>query len=151
VATPTIVPGNAAPPDTAGGERHGAVVGPHVGDPAELLRITAMLGRLNAELQDIDLDRNTLDRLDVLHRHVLDTLTGNLDAALLDELRRLVPGLDDEHRPEAGARLDHRLLVGWLEGLSDGIELVMVAAGPEHRQQRSQPEGGEALPGGMYL
>lgn len=95
-------------------------------DPAELVRIGTMLSRLNSELRQIDLDEPGTHRLQSLHHQVLDALADNLNDDLVRELHNLVPGLGDDERSEPEVRLAHLQLVGWMEGLFQGIQLAAV-------------------------
>jgi hypothetical protein len=111
-----------------------------VDDPAELVRVASMLTRLNSELQQIDLDQLTVDRIESLHRQVLDALEDNLHKDLIAELRRFVPALSQTSQSEADVRVAHLLLLGWIEGLFQGIQ--MTAFGNQIREQlvRQQQE-----------
>ena len=97
-----------------------------VDDPAELIRIASMLTRLNTQLREIDLDQHAVDRIEALHQDVITDLEDNLHRDLIGELHRFVPALLAENRSAANVRVAHLLLVGWLEGLFQGIQMTAV-------------------------
>lgn len=142
--TGTLRPDEVDPQD--GSAAAGGTAGDDISDVGELIRVATMLNRMSTELREIDLDAPGVDRLDQLHGEVLGMLGENLDDELVAELRRLVPGLDDDDRSEAEVRLAHVQLVSWLEGLFQGIQ--MSAVGQQVRQQIAQRSAQPAPPTG---
>ncbi len=124
-----------------------------IDDPAELVRVASMLTSLNTELQTIDLDQQAVDRIEDLHQQVIDTLEDNLHDDLIAELHRFAPSLREQTRSEADVRVTHLLLVGWLEGLFQGIQ--MTAVGNQIRsqlaQRQEQQRGDSRSRPGSYL
>lgn len=110
-----------------------------VDDPAALVRITAMLDRVGAELREIDLDRHTVDRIEQLHHDVLEALTDHLDGDLTTELQRLIPALDRTSGSAADVRVAHLLLVGWLQGVFQGLHLTAIGRETERRRTATGP------------
>lgn len=109
--------------------------GQMVDDPGELIRIVSMLRELKGDLWEVDLDAETVDRVEALHDQVIDNLEANVEEPLVDELRRFVRPVDREEASEADVRIAHLLLVGWLEGLFQGLQLNAVG-----RQMREQTQ-----------
>lgn len=112
-----------------------------IDDPAELVRVGTMLNRLNTELQNLDLDEESVGRLHTLHNNALATLSQNLGGDLADELRRFVPKLEADDPTEAEVRLAHLQLTGWLQGLFQGIQMMAVSRQAQQQMLAAQTEG----------
>lgn len=88
-------------------------------------------------------------------------LSGVLSPDLQDELRRLSLPFDAESPSEPELRVAHAQLVGWLEGLFQGIQAMLFAQQAESRarfeeMRRNSLPPGEDQPssqgsGGTYL
>lgn len=135
----------------AAGDGGGSPMSSVTKDPAELIRIGTMLSRLNTELREIDLDAASADRLHDMHHQVLTSLEGNLDAPLVAELHRFVPALDADDRSESEVRIAHLQLMGWMEGLFQGIQLLAVGQQMEGRPAPPQIQSSAPTSDGVYL
>lgn len=135
-----------------------------VDHPAKVMRIGAMMKQLLEELRSTELDQPSRDRL----RDIYDTSVSELGAALSpdlrDELGRLALPFSSEETPSAAElQIAKAQLVGWLEGLVQGMQAMLFAQQMAAQQQlqsmRGQlgpggddgaPDGGEPRPG-TYL
>lgn len=145
-------------PDEADGrEQQG--VGALVEEPAKVMRIGTMIKQLLEEVRSAPLDDASRVRL----RGILSTSVHELEEALAPELRdelgRLSTPFDvDGATPsDAELRIAQAQLVGWLEGLFQGIQTALFAQQMAARAQLEQmrrglPPGaapGQGLPEGM--
>lgn len=145
-------------------------------EPAKVMRIGRMISRLLDEVKDAPLDDKSRQRLRTIYAQSIDELAGGLDAELAQELRRITQPLADDTAPsDAELRIAQAQLVGWLEGLFQGLQTALVAqqmvARAQVEQMRKalgQRQGGPGpaapgatlsdstaapggMPGGMYL
>lgn len=128
--------------------------------PAKVMRIGAMMKQLLDELRSADLDAPSRERL----REIYDRSVGELGSALSPDLReelgRLALPFDADETPSAPElQIAKAQLVGWLEGLVQGMQAMLfaqqMAAQHQLQSMRGQigtPESpeGEARPG-TYL
>ena len=134
-----------------------------VDHPAKVMRIGAMMKQLLEELRSMELDAPSRDRL----RDIYDTSVSELGAALSPDLReelgRLALPFSAAETPTAAElQIAKAQLVGWLEGLVQGMQAMLFAQQMAAQQQlqsmRGQlgsgadgvPDPGEARPG-TYL
>ena len=118
--------------------------------PAKVMRIGTMLKQLLEELRASELDIPSRDRL----RYIYDTSVSELSGALSDdlaaELRRLALPFDGCDTP-TGAELQiaKAQLVGWLEGLVQGMQAMLFAQQMAAQQQLQSMRGeiGSGVPG----
>ncbi|SPL91284.1 unnamed protein product [[Actinomadura] parvosata subsp. kistnae] len=90
----------------------------------KLVRLGVMIRQLCAELREMTLDENAQARLAVLYDRIAEEIAGILPPELRQELHRLRPSLDA--RPtRAELRVVHAQLLGWLEGLSHGVQVAL--------------------------
>lgn len=124
-----------------------------VDHPAKVMRIGAMMKQLLEELRSMELDEPSRHRL----RDIYDTSVSELGAALSPDLReelgRLALPFSAEETPTAAElQIAKAQLVGWLEGLVQGMQAMLFAQQMAAQQQlqtmRGQigPGGGEATP-----
>ncbi len=130
--------------------------------PAKVMRIGSMIKQLLEEVRRGALDEAGRARLAEIYGNSVEELSASVSPDLRDELGRLVgPFLehaDGAPPSEAELRIAQAQLVGWLEGLFQGIQAALFAQQLEARQQleelrqRSLPAAG-AEPGrpGTYL
>ena len=134
-----------------------------VQQPAKVMRIGGMIRQLLEEVRRAPLDDEGRARLAEVYAMSIDELSSAVSPDLRDELQRLVdPFLDGEGVPtEAELRIAQAQLVGWLEGLFQGIQATLFAQQMEARQQLEElrqrglppganPDGTPARPG-TYL
>ena len=138
-------------------------------EPAKVMRIGRMISRLLDEVKDAPLDDKSRARLSEIYTQSIDELAGGLDTELAEELRRITqPFADDSSPSDAELRVAQAQLVGWLEGLFQGLQTALVAQQMVARAQVEQmrkaigqrdvaPGGGAAETpsgphhGGVYL
>ncbi len=129
-----------------------------VSDPAELIRLASMIQALVVETREISLDDAGRKRLHDTHRRAVDAIKELVSDKLEDELTELGMPIDDDDVTGSEVRLAHAQLLGWLNGLFQGIQAVMaaqqMASGQQLRQlqQSSLPgQSSDRAPGGQYL
>lgn len=129
---------------------------PAVSDPAEVIRLVSMFQALMVEVRDITLDEAGRKRLLDIHRNALDALRDLLSDELEDELEQLGLPIENADASESELRVAQAQLVGWLNGLFQGIQAALVAQQMDSAQQLQQlqeqrPALKEGHPGGQYL
>jgi hypothetical protein len=116
--------------------------------PGQLLRIAAMVRELLADVRASTPDEAGRKRLREVYERALSALREGLSADLQHELNTLTIPLEGTPS-ESEIRLAQAQLVGWLEGLFQGIQAAMWA---QHVQAQAQVEEmrrrGLALHGG---
>jgi hypothetical protein len=133
-----------------------------VEEPAKVMRIGMMIKQLLEEVRGTDLDDASRGRLREIHASSLRELETALAPELRDELTRLVePFTADEPPSTAELRITKAQLIGWLEGLFQGIQTALVAQqmaarGQLEQMRRGLPPGSSGTPGsygttGQYL
>ncbi|GAB3705708.1 bacterial proteasome activator family protein [Mariniluteicoccus flavus] len=152
-------------------DRGGNPVGSMVEEPAKVMRIGHMTRTLLEEIKSAPLDDASRKRLREVYAASVAELKDGLDPELAAELERIAqPFAEDATPSDAELRIAQAQLVGWLEGLFQGIQTALVAQqmaaraqleqmhralppghpqaqGPD-QQQRPDGEGGRS---GMYL
>ena len=110
--------------------------GETISRPAKLIRIGAMVRELLGEVRQCAPDEAGRKRLREFYERALSELKEGLSDDLLRELDTLTIALD-ENPSESEIRLAQAQLVGWLEGLFQGIQAALWA---QHVQAQSQLE-----------
>ncbi len=124
-------------------------------EPAKVMRVGAMLRQLLEELREAKLDEGSRDRLRDIYETSIVELGSALSPDLRDELDRItLPFNDDEVPSGAELRVAEAQLVGWLEGLIQGIQATLFAQQMAAQQQlanmRQLPPGARPpVPGHM--
>ena len=97
-------------------------------EPAKVMRIGRMISRLLDEVKDAPLDDASRARLREIYAQSIDELAGGLDEDLAKELRRITTPFAAGTTPsDAELRIAQAQLVGWLEGLFQGLQTALVA------------------------
>jgi hypothetical protein len=112
--------------------------------PAKVMRVGTMLKQLLDEVRSASLDEASRDRLRDIYETSLRELGSALSADLRDELGRLaLPFGDDDTAPPSAAELQiaQAQLVGWLEGLIQGIQATLFAQQMQAQQQLANMRG----------
>jgi hypothetical protein len=128
--------------------------GSAVAEPGKLLRIAVMLREMQEEVRRSPTDDAGLERLTAVHGKAVEQLCDALSGDLRDELSELALPLSDTPT-EGEVRIAQAQLVGWLEGLFQGIQAAIASQQMMARQQleqlrgRSLPPGAAPLPGGQ--
>ncbi|MFN0025641.1 MAG: proteasome activator [Acidimicrobiales bacterium] len=115
--------------------------------PAKIMRIGSMIRQLLEEVRSAELDEASRDRMRDIYDLSVNELAATLSPDLQDELARLTMPFGDTEAPSGPElRVAQAQLVGWLEGLFQGIQATMFAQQMMARQQLEQMRG---LPPGM--
>lgn len=123
--------------------------GESIEQPAKVMRVGAMMRQLLEELRQAELDESSRERLREIHETSINELGSALSPDLHDELTRLaLPFSDDEIPSEAELRIAKAQLVGWLEGLVQGIQATLFAQQVAAQQQLANMRGPGQLPPG---
>lgn len=148
----TVVQGGEGQEDSgpdAGDEGTGqAQPEPMVSEPGKLMRIGMMLRELQQEVHRADVDEAGLERLGDIHGRALEGLRSVLSGELRDELNDLAPALPTEPT-ESEVRIAQAQLIGWLEGLFQGIQAAIASQQQAARQQLEQMRQQRGLPAGQ--
>jgi len=135
--------------------------GESISRPAKLLRIGAMLRELLEEVRRSSPDEPGRKRLREIYDRALTELKAALSSELQHELESFAAPLDNTST-ESEIRIAKAQLIGWLEGLFQGIQAAMFAQQME-AQARGQltqmrqrglpagPGGPERAGPGQYL
>ncbi len=115
--------------------------------PAKVMRVGAMMRQLLEEVRASSLDEPGRDRLRDIYEISVRELGSALSPDLRDELGRLALPFSDEETPSEGElRIAEAQLVGWLEGLIQGIQATLFAQQMAAQQQLASVRAG--LPAG---
>ena len=115
--------------------------------PAKVMRIGTMLKQLLGEVRDTDLDEASRQRLREVYETSVSEVGSALSADLRDELARLASPFDQPEPPSAvELQIAKAQLVGWLEGLIQGMKAMLMAQQMTAHQQL-QAMRGELPPG----
>jgi hypothetical protein len=146
-------PESAAPVDGADGtDASTDSVAPResVSEPAKVLRIGSMVKTLLDEVRAAPLDDKSRVRLREIYEQSIRDLSEGLSPDLVSELEALAPPFDSDAPSDAELRIAQAQLVGWLEGLFQGIQATLMsqqmasrAQLDEMRRQRGLPSAGE--------
>jgi hypothetical protein len=139
--------------DEAGGERKTE----SVNEPARVLRIGSMVKQLLDEVRSAPLDEKSRVRLREIYEQSIHELSEGLSPDLVAELDRMALPFDSDAPSDSELRIAQAQLVGWLEGLFQGIQASLMSqqmaarAQLEEMRQRGLPSAGETGRTGAYL
>jgi len=123
--------------------------GESIEQPAKVMRVGAMMRQLLEELRDAELDESSRERLREIHETSISELSSALSPELHSELTRLaLPFSDDEVPSDSELRVAKAQLVGWLEGLVQGIQATLFAQQVAAQQQLANMRAPGQLPPG---
>lgn len=114
-------------------------------NPQRLLRILNVTKVVLAEAKRLSPEPGSLDHLQRMHGQICHELECSLPADLYEELSELTPDLEGSSLGELV--LAHAEIVGWLEGLFQGVR---VALGEAETQGQEPPEE-DTRPDPRYL
>lgn len=127
-------------------------------EPAKLLRIASMTRSMLEEARQAPLDEDGRSRLRDIYEASVDQLRSVLTEDLREELSEVFLPLDDDVPTQAELRIAQAQLIGWLEGLFNGIQAAIMtqqmaaqAQLQQLRTRRPNPEEGDESGGGLYL
>jgi hypothetical protein len=105
--------------------------------PAKVMRVGTMMKQLLEEVRASSLDEASRERLREIYETSVRELGSALSPDLRDELGRLSMPFADEAEPPTAAELQiaQAQLVGWLEGLIQGIQATLFAQQMAAQQQ----------------
>ncbi len=116
--------------------------GDAIEQPAKVMRVGAMLRGLLQEVREAPLDERSRDRLRDIYEISLQELGSALSADLRDELARLAQPFPEAEVPSEGElRVAKAQVVGWLEGLIQGIQATLYAQQVLARRQLADMRG----------
>ncbi|NUP00454.1 MAG: DUF2587 domain-containing protein [Nonomuraea sp.] len=119
-----------------------------VEEPARLLRVSAMARSLLEEAKGVHLEERARDRMHRIYEQAIKEIAGSVAPELRDELERLRPSPNGGGTPtEMEIRVMQGQLVGWLEGVFQGIQAGLQLQQAAARQQQLGLHAGRALPG----
>lgn len=96
-------------------------------EPAKVMRIGSMIRQLLEEIRHAPLDEASRGRLKEIYDLSVKELGATVSPDLSEELERLIIPLDAGVPSDAELRVAHASLVGWLEGLFNGIQATLFA------------------------
>jgi len=115
--------------------------------PAKVMRVGTMMKQLLEEVRAAGLDEASRDRLKEIYETSVDELGSALSEDLRNELGRLALSFGEGEAPSADElRIAQAQLVGWLEGLVQGIQATLFAQQMAAQQQLAGMRRGELLP-----
>ena len=136
---PSAEPSISLPEIITGQTGDGESGGETIEQPAKIMRIGTMIRALLEEARNADLDEGGRDRLRDIYDMSITELASTLSPDLTEELARLTSPFPDDTIPSAAElRIAQAQLVGWLEGLFQGIQATMFAQQVAARQQLDQ-------------
>ena len=112
--------------------------GPGITEPGKLMRIAVMLRELQEEVRRAAPDEQGRARLREVHERALTELCDVLSPDLQEELAALVMPFDEGTPSESEIIIGQAQLVGWLEGLFQGIQVTLFSQQMQARQQFEQ-------------
>lgn len=120
-----------------------------VSEPGKLMRIGLMLRAMQEEVRRADPDDAGRDRLRIVHSRAVQELCQALSPELQEELEQLTLPFDEDNAPTGSEiRIAQAQLIGWLEGLFQGIHAAIFNQQMEARQQLEHMRQ-RGLPPGM--
>jgi Protein of unknown function (DUF2587) len=120
-------------------------------EPAKLMRIASMAKLLLDEVRTAPLDEASRERMKAIYQDSIRELESTLSPELAQELGRLSLPFDSDTPSESELRVAQAQLVGWLEGLFQGIQATLfvqqMAAQRqlEQMRRRAAVESGEPV------
>ncbi len=98
---------------------------PMITEPGKLMRIAVMLREVQEEARRADADESGRSRLRQVHERALSELCGILSKDLQDELSQFSFDFDTETPSQSELMIAQAQLIGWLEGLFQGIQAAV--------------------------
>jgi hypothetical protein len=115
--------------------------------PAKIIRIGTMAGHLLDEVRRADLDETSRDRMREIYETSVQELAEVLPTELRSELEEITVPIGDGVPTDAELRVAQAQLVGWLQGLFQGIQASLVAQQSEGLSALEEMRRGRASPG----
>jgi hypothetical protein len=118
-----------------------------VSRPTKLIRIASMVRTMLDEVQRAPLDDAGRRRLREIHERSLEELKDVLSPELQKELNDVVLPFTSEAPSESELRLAQAQLVGWLQGLFQGIQATLFTQQTNAQQQLDEMRRRRAIEG----
>jgi hypothetical protein len=114
-------------PPTADAPAEGAAAPdePMISEPGKLMRIAVMLREVQEEARRADADEAGRTRLRKVHERALGELCEILSSDLQDELTQFQFDFDNDTPSQSEIMIAQAQLIGWLEGLFQGIQAAI--------------------------
>ena len=119
--------------DDGGNEARSAIT-----EPGKLMRIALMLREMQEEVRQAEPDEAGRQRLANVHAQALQQMNSVLSGDLRDELSALALPFGEETPTQSEIRIAQAQLIGWLEGLFQGIQAAIFSQQIQARQQLEQ-------------
>lgn len=121
-----------------------------ISEPGKLMRIALMLREMQEEVRQSPTDEAGRERLRRVHDEATRQMRSVLSGDLQSELERLALSFGEETPSESEIRIAQAQLIGWLEGLFQGIQAAIFNQQLQARQQLDQlrTRGLQPGPGG---
>ncbi|MBW3602863.1 MAG: bacterial proteasome activator family protein [Actinobacteria bacterium] len=107
-------------------------------EPGKLMRIALMLRGMQEEVRRAPTDQAGRERLAAVHERALTQLHSVLSEDLRSELETLNIPIDQQTPTESEILVAQAQLIGWLEGLFQGIQAAIFSQQAQARQQLEQ-------------
>lgn len=117
-------------------------------EPGKLMRIALMLREMQEEVRQSGADEAGREQLKTVHKRALTQMQSVLSGDLRDELTTLALSFGEETPSESEIRIAQAQLIGWLEGLFQGIQAAVYNQQLHARAQLDQLKS-RGLPSGM--
>lgn len=99
-----------------------------VSDPAKLIRLGTMIQTVMNEVRELPTDESGRRLLARIHAETMDELGSVLSPDLMEELSEFTACCDSDGVPtESEIRVAQAQLVGWLQGLLQGLQASMIS------------------------
>lgn len=144
----------------AGGEAEESGPEQEVTEPGKLIRIATMTRSILEEVRAATPDEAGRELISKIHDRSLDELRDVLSQQLLTEFDRMFqPLLDDDPPTSSEVRISQAQLIGWLEGLFQGIQaslftrqmVAQARAAQSAKLMAGRPEPEDRPATGLYL
>jgi proteasome activator-like protein len=119
-------------------------------EPGKLLRIAVMMREMQEEVRRAPSDEAGRERLRRVYERAVNQLCESLSGDLREELMTLNLPLAEDTQSESEILIAQAQLIGWLEGLFQGIQAAIMNQQMQARHQLEQMRA-RGLPGGRIV
>jgi hypothetical protein len=106
-----------------------------IAQPGKLMRITTVAKAMLEEARTTPCDDAGCEKFKKIYERTIAELDGVISPELHDELRKLAVRFDDAAPSHSALRIAQAELVGWLDGLMNGIVVAVQAQFAEAQAQ----------------
>jgi hypothetical protein len=107
----------------------------YISQPGKLMRITTVAKAMLEEARTTPCDDAGCEKFKKIYERTIAELDGVISPELHDELRKLAVRFDDAAPSHSALRIAQAELVGWLDGLMNGIVVAVQAQFAEAQAQ----------------